>query len=374
MFQYRLTLFIGDASDMLWSNSIDTHNHPSYTLTMEKKTFTNWFRKVLFSESDVMASYRNRIMIPVCIIVLVLLTIFAVNNLLQGRFGIGLVILFAQALMLVVLLALRRGKPSLVSFGVVVVVLLITVLVAVVRQGILGALWSYPVVLISYFMLSRRLALLFSLGILVTLTLFVAYWVSPELSTRVFATLLLTIIMINIVLSVMGELQEALMGQALTDPLTGAFNRRRMEQTLEQLVEQGRRRAPNNSMLMIDIDHFKAINDRLGHEAGDRVLQQMVAVINGRKRVVDQLYRIGGEEFIVLLIDTNTTDAVALADDVRLRIEQAPLLQDQKVTVSVGICAQRASQSADDWIKCADTAMYRAKRNGRNRVEILESD
>jgi diguanylate cyclase (GGDEF)-like protein len=140
------------------------------------------------------------------------------------------------------------------------------------------------------------------------------------------------------------------------------------------MVEQGKRRAPNNVMLMIDIDHFKAINDRLGHETGDQVLRQMVAVIVGRKRIVDLLFRIGGEEFILLLLETNTTDGVALADDLRLRVEQAPLLQDQKVTVSVGICAQRAGQSAEDWIKCADTALYRAKSNGRNRVEIVESD
>jgi hypothetical protein len=168
---------------------------------MKKKLLVNWLRKVLFSESDVMASYRNRIMIPVGMAALVLLTIFAVNNLLQARFINGLVILFAEAVLLAVVLALRRGKPSPVPFGVVVLLLLAGVFVAVVRQGILGALWGYPVVLICYFVLSRRLALLFSLGILATLTLLVAHWVSPELSTRVFATLLLTIIMINIVLT-----------------------------------------------------------------------------------------------------------------------------------------------------------------------------
>lgn len=341
---------------------------------MGKKLLVNWLRKTLFSEYDVMASYRNSIVIPVGMTALVLLTIFAVNNLLQGRFETGLVILFAQAVLLAIVLALRRGKPPPVPFGVAVLFLLVGVFVAVVRQGILGALWGYPAVLICYFVLSRRLALLFSLGILVTLTLFVAHWVSLELSTRVFATLLLTIMMINIVLNVMGELQEELMRQALIDPLTGAFNRRQMERTLEQMVEQGKRRAPNNVMLMIDIDHFKAINDRLGHEAGDRVLRQMVTVIDGRKRIVDLLFRIGGEEFILLLLETNTTDAVKLADDMRLRVEQEPLLQDQKVTVSVGICAQRAGQSADDWIKFADTALYRAKSNGRNRVEIVESD
>ncbi len=328
----------------------------------------------MLSKTDVMADYRNRIILPVGITALLLLTIFAINNLLQGRFDIGLFILFAQAVLLVVVLALRRGKPSPVPFGVVVLLMLICVLFAVVRQGIIGALWGFPVVLICYFMLPRRLALLFSLAIIVTLTLFVAHWVSFVLSTRIFATMLLTVIMINIVLNVVGELQEALMRQALTDPLTGSFNRRRMEQTLEHMVEQGKRRAPNNVMLMIDIDHFKAINDRLGHEAGDQVLRKIVAVINGRKRVVDMLFRIGGEEFIILLLDTNTTDAFAVADDLRLRIEQAPMLQDQKVTVSVGICAQRAGQSADEWIRCADTAMYRAKRNGRNRVEIGESD
>ena len=142
----------------------------------------------------------------------------------------------------------------------------------------------------------------------------------------------------------------------------------------EQMVEQGRRRAPNNAMLMIDIDHFKAINDRLGHEAGDQVLQQMAAVIDSRKRAVDLLFRIGGDEFIILLLETNTTDAAALADDLRRRVEQIPLQQDQKVKVSVGICAQRAGQSAGDRVTCADTALYGAKRNGRNRVEIVEND
>lgn len=338
------------------------------------KLLIDWLRKIIFSKTDVMANYRNPIMIPVGITALALLTIFAVNNLLQGRFDVGLLVLFAQAVLMVVVLALRRGKPTPVPFSVVAALLIVAVLYAVVRQGILGALWGYPVVLICYFMLSRRMALLFSLAIIVTLTMFVAHWASFVLSTRVFATLLITVIMINIILNVVGELQEALIRQALTDPLTGAFNRRRMEQTLEQMVEQGKRRALNNVMLMIDIDHFKAINDRLGHEAGDQVLRQIVAVMNGRKRIVDMLFRIGGEEFIILLLDTNVADAFAVADSLRLLVEQTPMLKDQKVTVSVGICAQRTGQSADEWLRCADTALYRAKRNGRNRVEFGESD
>ncbi len=339
---------------------------------MKTKLFISWLRKIMFSQNDVMANYRNRIIIPVGMTALVVLTIFSVNNILQGRFENGLVILFAQAVLLVVVLALRRGKPSPVPFGVVVLLLFVGVFVAVVRQGILGALWSYPGVLICYFVLSRRLALLFSLGILITMTLFVAHWVSFELSTRVFATLLLTIIMINIVLNVMGELQEALMRQALTDPLTGAFNRRRMEQTLDQVVELGKRRAPNNAMLMIDIDHFKTINDRFGHDVGDDVLRRIVQTIRGRMRKVDLLFRIGGEEFILLLFDADVTQAAVVADDIRRRIEAAELMSGQPVTISIGLCAQRAGQAADAWIKLADTALYQAKQRGRNRVEIAE--
>jgi diguanylate cyclase (GGDEF)-like protein len=341
---------------------------------VKKEFLINRVRKVLLNENDAMASYRTRIVPPVGMIALVLLTIFAVNNLLHGRFEVGMVILLAEAVLLADVLALRRGKTPPVPYGVVVLLLVTAMLDAVVRQGIYGAFWSYPVVLICYFVLSRRLAFLFSMGILVTLTLFVAYLLDREMATRVFATLLLTIIMINIVLNVMGELQEALTRQALTDPLSGAFNRRRMEQTLEQVIELGRRHTPNNAMMVIDIDHFKAINDHLGHEAGDQVLRQTVTVIDSRKRKVDLLFRIGGDEFMLLLFETNATDAATLAHDLRLSIEQAPLLQDQKVTLSVGICAQRADQSAEDWIKCADAALYRAKRNGRNRVEIVESE
>jgi diguanylate cyclase len=333
----------------------------------------NWLRKFLFSENDILATYRNRIVIPTSMAALVLLTIFTVNNLLRGRYEVGLVILVAQAVLLADVLALRRGNPPPVPFSVVVMLLLAGVFDAVVRQGIIGVFWGYPVVLICYFVLSRRLALLFSLGILVTLTLLVAHWVDRDLSTRVFATLLLTIIMINIVLNVMAELQEALIRQAITDPLTGAFNRRRMQQTLEQVVEQGRRRPPNNAILVIDIDHFKEINDRLGHDIGDRVLRQMVEVFDGRIRKVDQLFRIGGEEFMILLFETNTAEALALAENLRMRVEHAPLLEDQKVTVSLGVCAQRAGQSAEDWLKCADSALYQAKRAGRNRVEVAGS-
>ena len=192
------------------------------------------------------------------------------------------------------------------------------------------------------------------------------------MAARMFATLLLTIAMINIVLNVIGDLQDALMQQAITDPLTSAFNRRHLNQRIELVVEQGRRHPPNTTLLMIDIDHFKQINDHFGHDAGDEVLRRMVQTMRGRMRKVDQLFRIGGEEFILLLFDADETQAAVVADELRRRVEAAALLPGQTVTISIGVCTQRAGQAADEWIKLADAALYRAKQNGRNRVEIAE--
>jgi diguanylate cyclase (GGDEF)-like protein len=319
----------------------------------------DWLRKILRTESNAFASYMARVVLPVGIAALVLLIPFAINNFLQGRIEVGVAILLVQALLLVDVLALHRGKPPPLHYGLVVVPMIIAMLAAVVRQGILGALWGYPVMLICYFVLSRRLAFLFSLGILAALTFSVAVWIGPAMAARMFATLLLTIAMINIVLNVIGDLQDALVQQAITDPLTNAFNRRHMNQSIELVVEQGRR-------------HFKQINDRFGHDAGDQVLCRMVQTIRGRMRKVDLLFRIGGEEFILLLFETDVTDAATVADEMRHHVEVAALMPGQTVTISIGLCAQRAGQTADEWIKLADTALYQAKQRGRNRVEIAE--
>jgi len=332
----------------------------------------DWLRKILGNRNDPFASYIARVVLPVGIAALILVTPFAINNFLKGRILVGIAIVLVQVLLLIDVLALSRGRKPPFHYGLVVVPMIVAMLAAVFHQGILGALWGYPIVLICYFVLSRRVAFLFSLGILAVLTFAVAIWIEPALAVRMFATLLLTIAMINIVLNLIDELHDALVQQAITDPLTSAFNRRHMNQSIELIVEQGRRHPPNNTLLMMDIDHFKQINDRFGHDAGDDVLRRVVQTIRGRMRKVDLLFRIGGEEFILLLFDADVTQAAVVADDIRRRVEAAELLPGQPVTISIGLCAQRAGQAVDEWTKLADTALYQAKQRGRNRVEIAE--
>lgn len=172
---------------------------------------------------------------------------------------------------------------------------------------------------------------------------------------------------------------ERLKHIGLTDPLTGVNNRRYIERRLIEEIGRSRRQGYALSCMYIDIDHFKRINDRMGHQAGDEVLRGVAGRIKAELRLSDALSRFGGEEFIVLLIDTEQKDAVNVAERIRLGIAEHPLvlLSGQKldVTVSLGVAALDMSAHADgveaaaQWLVAqADQALYKAKEAGRNRV------
>jgi len=161
---------------------------------------------------------------------------------------------------------------------------------------------------------------------------------------------------------------RALEEQAITDPLTGAFNRRHMQNALATAVERRRRYGERASLLLFDVDRFKGINDLLGHPEGDRVLKTLVAVIGQRMRKVDVLFRSGGEEFVLLLSGARFPDALSVAEDIRRVVHDAGLVPGRPISISVGVVELAYEQSAEDWLTEADAALYRAKRAGRNRV------
>lgn len=172
---------------------------------------------------------------------------------------------------------------------------------------------------------------------------------------------------------------ERLKHIGLTDPLTGVHNRRYVERRLVEEIGRSRRQGYALSCLYIDIDHFKQINDRLGHQAGDEVLRGVAERIKAELRLSDALGRFGGEEFVVLLIDAALTDAVSVAERIRQSVAQQPVLPASEdgleVTVSIGVAALTHSQhyepvevSSRKFIALADQALYLAKEGGRNRV------
>jgi two-component system cell cycle response regulator len=161
---------------------------------------------------------------------------------------------------------------------------------------------------------------------------------------------------------------------AVTDPLTGLFNRRYMERHLATLVEKSAGRGKSISVLILDIDYFKSINDRFGHDAGDDVLREFADRMRTCVRGIDLACRYGGEEFVVVMPDTDLSVATMVAERIRRRIagEPFPIQRGERaieVTISIGIAARSSMHDdATAILKRADEALYRAKRDGRNRV------
>ena len=169
------------------------------------------------------------------------------------------------------------------------------------------------------------------------------------------------------------EQSRRLKDMAITDPLTGAYNRRYLELQLEQVLDSWKRYQRPASLLLIDIDHFKRINDKFGHSAGDAAIKGLVDVISRNIRNVDTLCRYGGEEFVVLLAETGIVGASRAAEKLRAAAENSRLLPKGNMTVSVGVSDLSTAEGVDHWLNLADAALYLAKRNGRNRVELGES-
>jgi two-component system cell cycle response regulator len=167
---------------------------------------------------------------------------------------------------------------------------------------------------------------------------------------------------------------QASIEMAITDALTGLFNRRYMETHLAALVEQAAARGKPIALLLLDIDYFKAINDGHGHDAGDDVLREFALRIRKAIRNIDLACRYGGEEFVIVMPETDMAVATMVAERLRRRIATEPFSIQQgtrnlDVTISIGIAAHSgADDNAPAMLKRADIALYRAKRDGRNRV------
>lgn len=161
---------------------------------------------------------------------------------------------------------------------------------------------------------------------------------------------------------------ERLETLAHTDHLTGLANRRSVEEALGRAVARSERSGSPLAVLLVDLDRFKAVNDTLGHDAGDRVLEGVAAVLRRTLRKADLAGRFGGEEFVVLAADTDRLGALALAERILERLRRAELLSDRTVTASAGVALHRPGEPSDELLKRADDALYRAKAAGRDRA------
>jgi two-component system cell cycle response regulator len=172
---------------------------------------------------------------------------------------------------------------------------------------------------------------------------------------------------------------ELLLELSNTDHLTGLFNRRYMMEALDKEVQRSIRKGGTLSLIMLDIDHFKRVNDEFGHLQGDSVLQMVALHLQKELRSYDCAARYGGEEFVAILPDSSLKDAIFVADRIRLAVQNIRFNGPPaklRLTASLGVASfsPEHSSSVDGFIKLADDALYRAKATGRNRVEFHDPE
>ena len=172
------------------------------------------------------------------------------------------------------------------------------------------------------------------------------------------------------------ERETSLQFQAERDPLTLAWNRRYFEKMVPECVKNVLKKSQNFSLLMIDADNFKNVNDTYGHKTGDKVLTELVACCQNDLREDDIVCRFGGEEFVIYLENTNIHSAQIVAERLRQSISNLEIESEKgekfHFTVSIGVVSSEKTASLDVLLRQVDDAMYLAKNNGRNRVEAYD--
>lgn len=250
------------------------------------------------------------------------------------------------------------------------IVCVIGVVTTIALKGPAQSFWAYPAVLAVFFLLSPREAVVAALTMIVGMAPVLVLNAPGITATSVLVTLLVTSAFAYAFSVLTNDQREQLFKLASHDPLTGAGNRRAFEERLDDIVARNQRQHLNASLLMLDLDHFKRINDEHGHDVGDDILVAVTSLIRERIRVTDKLYRIGGEEFVIVMDGDLDDTAARLAEELRTRIEQARMPSRCRVTASIGLAQLKKSESQREWLRRADEALYVAKNSGRNRVSI----
>jgi len=239
--------------------------------------------------------------------------------------------------------------------------------------GSSASLWAYPLLAIYFFILPIRHANYAATALVTPLSVILFFNAEQVFVIRFVSSIAAMLLIANMIVLIISNLQKELINRSIKDPLTQCYNRRHMAQIFKQMTHLFQRSNTTISILLIDVDYFKQVNDQFGHLVGDKILCQVVSIIKENCRASDMLFRYGGEEFVLLLHEENIQNAGLIAEKNRTLLNTITLPDNNVVSVSIGVCEMAPDMSANDWIKYADQALYQAKSDGRNRVQCYEN-
>ncbi|WP_100658126.1 GGDEF domain-containing protein [Alteromonas flava] len=254
---------------------------------------------------------------------------------------------------------------------------LLSVFVMLVTIGLRGPdqiVWAYPAITTVFFLLTPRVAVVIGSLFISAVILIIWPQIDAFFALKFAVSAGATLLFCFAFASRTRRHQEFLQHMATSDPLTEVGNRRAMEEMLIKTIERLRRYPEQTcSLIMMDIDHFKQINDQFGHSVGDEVLKQFVHVVGERIRKTDALFRFGGEEFVVIVENTALNEAKLLAQELVDAVRTTSWPEATlTVTMSCGTAEFTGRETAYEWIARADSAMYRAKAMGRNQSQFAD--
>lgn len=322
--------------------------------------------------NQLQTKYQLSILTVLGVVAVLGISPFVVIRFMQDNIA-GAIIDLALVLGIITLVtyARRTNKPRLAS-AITAVFINAGVAAIIVNNGADSFLWIYPVFAATFFLARPIEALCISLvtgGFLATL---------PDIfDTISMDSYIMTSAMLSMsafVYASYGQRQLRLMETLNTiDPLTGAFNRRALDSDMAAALSNAERHGTQQLLAILDLDHFKDVNDKYGHAVGDQVLKSLVTITTAHIRKHDRFYRFGGEEFVLLIPEISYEQQHAFIQKLKTVIQNELKTPDgKKVTVSLGAAPWVANTTMDTWLKRADDALYLAKEGGRDRAVFCD--
>ncbi len=248
----------------------------------------------------------------------------------------------------------------------------IAVTASVYAKGPISLSWVHPMMMLSFFLLTVRSALLINLLVLLTLSPIILLAQNQSDVLVIIGSLIMTSIVAYIFASRTNNQQKLLEQTATEDYLTESGNRRALSMQLRESIELMRRSEQRTSIILLDLDFFKSVNDTYGHTAGDELLIKLCQIVRSNIRLTDRLYRYGGEEFVVVLHSTVAQEAYLTAEKLRNAVSSDSLMRKYRVTASFGVAELNPDENETQWLTRVDGALYQSKKEGRNRTTLAE--
>jgi len=315
---------------------------------------------------------REIVLLYMSAIAATVISSFALIRFLSGDIAMVIADVIIATLMLTFFLYVYKTH-KVVCASLLMSLFLIAIMIAFITiRGSSIIYWYYPIILTIFYLNHERTAIVLCLvsTVIITLLLFPTTHIA-EVSV-IFVSMLLTNIFSFVIFRSYKNVQEKLTLLATTDSLTSAGNRRALDNDLSNAVLSQARKKQPMCLILLDLDHFKRINDNYGHLIGDDILVAISKLLINNTRVLDTFYRYGGEEFIIAPLFVDLKAAGEIAEKLRVIVENYIFPSTISVTISLGVAQFQEGEKPADWINRADSALYLAKNSGRNKVCLAE--